>query len=470
MTCPKCGAELEKGKLYCSKCGNEIQMVPDFEPEIENSITETLNTVAKDAVLSEETLESSENEIQKKKGRWKVPVIGVIFCVLLLLILGMILGTGIYRDNYIKIQVNKAKDAFAKDNYVEAANLYETIISIDDSESSNRISLAECYYKMGETKKAISEYNAIIALDEHNELAYAQLVSIYEEMGDYASINSLLMECGDEKIQYEFQGYMAKEPEFNYESGTYSEVIPLKLLAPSFGKIYYTLDGSNPGKGSLIYTAPIFLKQDTCTISAVYINDYGIASNIVRKTYTIDAQIPNPPVISPSSGSYLIPQLISVEVPPDCNVYYTTDGSVPTENSSIYGEPIPMAQGNSAYNFITITKEGVASEVVPVTYHMEVITKLSEQKAIETLRFRLVAVGHLLDAEGNLENMNGKNIYVFNSLRYIDDRILYFIYEYYKEDNQSRNMTGNIYAVDADDGRVYKANKGENGSYSIEAF
>ena len=50
MKCPNCGNELEEGHLICEVCGEEIQMVPDFEPEIENkiesSITETLSTLA----------------------------------------------------------------------------------------------------------------------------------------------------------------------------------------------------------------------------------------------------------------------------------------------------------------------------------------------------------------------------------------------------------------------------------------
>ncbi|MGN0346543.1 MAG: chitobiase/beta-hexosaminidase C-terminal domain-containing protein [Lachnospiraceae bacterium] len=43
MTCPKCGAELKDGNLLCEKCGEEINYVPDFEPEIEQSISETLS-------------------------------------------------------------------------------------------------------------------------------------------------------------------------------------------------------------------------------------------------------------------------------------------------------------------------------------------------------------------------------------------------------------------------------------------
>ena len=40
MKCPSCGCEMAEGHLYCEKCGMEIQMVPDFEPEFENSIIE----------------------------------------------------------------------------------------------------------------------------------------------------------------------------------------------------------------------------------------------------------------------------------------------------------------------------------------------------------------------------------------------------------------------------------------------
>ena len=45
MKCPHCGHEMPEGYLICDLCGEEIQIVPDFEPEIENSITETLSTL-----------------------------------------------------------------------------------------------------------------------------------------------------------------------------------------------------------------------------------------------------------------------------------------------------------------------------------------------------------------------------------------------------------------------------------------
>ena len=43
MNCPNCGEFLSEEQLYCEKCGAEIHFVPDFEPEIEQSISETLS-------------------------------------------------------------------------------------------------------------------------------------------------------------------------------------------------------------------------------------------------------------------------------------------------------------------------------------------------------------------------------------------------------------------------------------------
>ena len=45
MKCPKCGYEWQEGHLYCDNCGEEFRIVPDFEPEIEEEMEETLSTL-----------------------------------------------------------------------------------------------------------------------------------------------------------------------------------------------------------------------------------------------------------------------------------------------------------------------------------------------------------------------------------------------------------------------------------------
>lgn len=50
MKCQKCGARLPEGRLYCEQCGEEVQMVPDFEPELENSLTDVLSGLAREVI------------------------------------------------------------------------------------------------------------------------------------------------------------------------------------------------------------------------------------------------------------------------------------------------------------------------------------------------------------------------------------------------------------------------------------
>ena len=45
MICPNCGFEMKDEDLYCENCGQEIHIVPLFEPEIEQSITDNLSNI-----------------------------------------------------------------------------------------------------------------------------------------------------------------------------------------------------------------------------------------------------------------------------------------------------------------------------------------------------------------------------------------------------------------------------------------
>ncbi len=43
MICPNCGATIEEGLLLCEVCGAELQLIPDFDPAIENEISDGLS-------------------------------------------------------------------------------------------------------------------------------------------------------------------------------------------------------------------------------------------------------------------------------------------------------------------------------------------------------------------------------------------------------------------------------------------
>ncbi|MCD8067492.1 MAG: zinc ribbon domain-containing protein [Lachnospiraceae bacterium] len=45
MNCPKCGRPLKEGMLYCEHCGGEVNLVPEFDTQVEQSIAESMQEV-----------------------------------------------------------------------------------------------------------------------------------------------------------------------------------------------------------------------------------------------------------------------------------------------------------------------------------------------------------------------------------------------------------------------------------------
>ena len=110
MICPHCGFEIPEGMLYCEKCGEEIHIVPDFDPEWETRISENLTGFLDGLETEQEILEEEMEEIPEQSVRerrftillWVIPVIGVLIAGL-----GIMIGIHHYRmtspDYQVKI-------------------------------------------------------------------------------------------------------------------------------------------------------------------------------------------------------------------------------------------------------------------------------------------------------------------------------------------------------------------------------
>lgn len=466
MKCPNCGEELKEGYLYCEKCGEEIRIVPDFEPEIENSIIETLSAVAED--VSPDALQQEEPQDEflsdGTSGISKRLVITLsLFLVFAIGFLVIYFSRPGYREVSLQNKLDNARAAFANQQYTEAADLYNDVLK-EQKDCETLIAYADCLYELEETDRALSNYYAAIDMEPESEMAYARIIAMYEEQEAYEEINALLINSNSEKIRTQFQNYLAITPVFNYEGGHYNQVIPLKITAPTTGDVYYTLNGTDPMRYGILYSTPIFLKGGIYNVRAIYINDYGICSEIASVQFVVEGTKPREPEIELASGLYTSPQKISVKVPEGCTVYYTTNGSIPDDKAFIYGEPIPMKEGVSNYRFVAISEEGVASEVVARSYQLNVETEWPAEESIYRLKYRLIIKHIIADESGAVEGKDGKNIYVYDSLQIIDNKMMHVINEYYQEGNNVRNMTGNVYCVDLSNGYVYKIVEDENGN------
>ncbi len=497
MKCPDCGCEILEGNLYCEKCGMEIRMVPDFEPEIENSITETLSTVAEEIEGSSlpeknesqnmEQVPVKKDELKEKKVKkqkenffWEEPrknrMLVSLITFTAVLVTAAFVSVQMYHKYSASYQLEQAREYAGMQNYEKAVEYLEKAKELNADSADIFLLEFSYYYKMGQKQKAASVLLELLEKGhleyEEKEKAYENLIAVYAEEKRYEEINSLLEACDEEGIVNQFQKYMAKEPEFGYPSGSYDEVITLKLSANATGTIYYTLDGSEPDERSMIYKAPIFLESGSYQVTAVFENEYGIQSEIARNWYVINLMEPDPPKLSLSSGDYRVPTMIEVSVPQMGTVYYTSDGTNPSVYSLKYTGPIPMPLGKSNFKFVTISDEGVSSEVVSRSFDLTLETDITVEKAVNNVILALYNRKVLTDLQGHSIGVMGKYVFDFDSIVEIPNLGYYYVLnEYVEDDNGNRAKTERLYAVEVYTGapnRLVYDEKGQMGLISLQ--
>ncbi|MDE6201894.1 MAG: chitobiase/beta-hexosaminidase C-terminal domain-containing protein, partial [Lachnospiraceae bacterium] len=264
------------------------------------------------------------------------------------------------------------------------------------------------------------------------------------------------------------QQYMAMAPEFGYISGSYDEVITLKISANTTGNIYYTLDGSEPDTTSQVYTAPLFLETGEYQVAAVFVNEYGIKSETARNWYVINLTAPEPPELLLYSGEYHQPTKIEVIVPEGGTVYYTMDGSNPSADSLKYTEPVAMPLGRTNFKFVTISDEGVASDVVSRSFNFTLETDVTVQSAVNSVMTALYNREVLTDLQGHSPGIMGKYVFKYNTIVEIPDLGYYYILnEYIESETGVQTKTEHLYAVEVYTGAPNRLIFDENGQAGL---
>ncbi len=471
MKCPNCGSEMAEGSLYCEKCGEDIHIVPDFEPELEHNMEQTIHTIL--AGLEEEKANvQRQKSTQKQKGRKrpgkpkKRHGKKILLAVILLFLLAGGMAGVIYSYYSVEFQVSRAVRYTASGKYDKAISCLHRALELDEGNIELIFSLAELYYL--KNNKIEYEYllREIIKSPNVNaeqlEGAYDKLIAIYRARGDYQTINTLLLGSGNEKLITTYQSYIASEPEFSVKEGYYTSIQPLKLTAAGTGKIYYTMDGSVPSETSTQYTAPIILENGDYVITAYFVNDRGVASGVVSKEFHIENDEIPPPEVSALSGDYYFP--INIEIAGDDeNIYYTTDGTIPSYSSSMYTGPIPMPLGKSNFKFARIV-EGVTGTVAERVYQLVMNTDFTPEQAVASVVEYAMRVGKIYDEEGFFDDSGASYCYEYQyvtNINRVDD--FYVIAEIFRGVDGSLAKTGNNFAVNAYTGEIFRLQQDKRG-------
>lgn len=273
--------------------------------------------------------------------------------------------------------LSQAREEAAAGQYARAAETVDRIISLRDSRvevSAQELLLMKADYQYsagdfsGAAQSAVQLVSETAADSDLSAQAAEIAVSSYKKAGDYSEIASFLHDYKDRPFVSSYKEYRSEAPEINLKSGSYEENTKITIKGENGGTIYYTTDGSDPSSGGNEYENSIALRKGTYEIRAVYVNSYGVTSSEVEREYTVTSEKPDPPVISPESGIYYTEASITAEGEDGCEIRYTQDGTEPDEKSKLYKNPITMPAGNTTFRFVCVTKDGVVSDEVSVTY------------------------------------------------------------------------------------------------------
>ena len=467
MYCQKCGASLPEGYLYCQKCGYEYQIVPDFDPEIENSIAQTMSFV-KDSINKQGEKQSPSNPediIPDKEGQKKW-IYSVAICIGMLFIL-VIVGLIFIRDSVFYME-RIALKAMKEEDYTTAAKYYDKLRKKEPDNTDWYLKEAQLELLYGDPDTAKQLAYRAISEGAGNQEVYMFLMDLLIHEKAYKEAYDVLQGCQYDKILERYKEYNSRVGKLSHEGGSYDTIIKLTIEEPA-KYVYYTVDGTTPDQNSLLYEEPIILGNGTHTISLVSYNEYGVMGELLRKEYTINTTTPLAPLVLPETGELDNPEMIQIQVEPGSQVYYTTDGSIPDENSLLYREPIPIPMGESSYIFIAISENNEKSDITRRSYHLNFTVNISIAEAEDILMEELIQRGHILDKNGAIQDRYGVFRYFYQFPLRINGSNVYVFEEHYLE-NLIDNPLKNYYGVDVEKRVVYPLKKDFLGSYQVSAF
>lgn len=165
-------------------------------------------------------------------------------------------------------------------------------------------------------------------------------------------------------------------PTFDPTTGTYHSEQQVKITSTDTNvTIYYTTDGTDPATSTSRkqYTGAITIGEGETTLKAIAVSkdDDSYVSTVASATYKVqipDVILPDAPTFSVASGTYTSALTVELKTATDgATLYYTTDGSEPSESSSKYTSPIAVDK-STVVKAIAVDAQGNKSKVSTAQY------------------------------------------------------------------------------------------------------
>lgn len=171
------------------------------------------------------------------------------------------------------------------------------------------------------------------------------------------------------KVRYTL---VTAEPEITPNGGTFLGEVKVTLKCKTEGaEIYYTTDETQPTEKSQKYTKPFVLKE-SATVKAVAVKKGMTESKTAEAVFTVKELKPaKKPEITPDGGSFIGQQKITITTATEGGeIYYTTDGTEPTELSSRYTGPF-VIDSSVTVKAVTVKKDMKNSEIAEAAFALK---------------------------------------------------------------------------------------------------
>lgn len=266
MICRKCGADIPEGKIYCEKCGNAIQMVPDYNPNEDF-------TLGADERKKQKTSAGSPAAAVSRWYRRRYALAGV--CLLAVGILA-------YQYSYWHIlrpeetaAVPEEPELLAKPELGIRPGVYSysPLLTISHEEGDAGF----IYYTTDGTTpdEQSTLYSSPIFVGEGTTVVRAVFVRY-----DGAQSEEI---TGTYQVEFQYP----EEPVFSVPAGSYDSSFSVVITAEEDCKIYYTTNGEEPGYQSRLYQGPVHIPAGLTVLQAVSVDEEGGMSGIVEAVYAV---------------------------------------------------------------------------------------------------------------------------------------------------------------------------------------
>ncbi len=381
MVCTHCGCELPNDALLCPKCGKEIVQVSSADILEEEFLQEIVDEESHngDAEAEEEPTSAADTEPVDEEGVYDTASQDgnkkrrrnlILVIIIVAAIVAAIIGVRLYQTHSTNYLLRRAQREYNQRDYEDALGYLDKLFALDPDNEEGLVLAGEVYAALGDYDAAEEAFLEAIEINPDSVEAYKGLLELYDAEGNTSKIIALKQNVTNEEILALFDDYLIPAPEILTEGGTFDDTFTVELTTNYKGAvIYYTLDGTTPTDRSFRYTEPVRITDEgTTVLTAVIMNDEGEYSEPVSETYVIEFPVPEDPVATPAGGEFTTETTVEVEVPENSVVYYTWDNKTPTENSSLYTDPIVVPEGNNVLSLIAINQWGKMSDVQRYNY------------------------------------------------------------------------------------------------------